>query len=111
MASRDSSVCRAGSGLAIPHDVADDAVLDQLDFLLRRPFEVEGLLEVALVERVVVERDLRIESLLADPSAEVAALLEKPLRAERVVREPADQLGDCVRAQDSAVAAGLELPG
>ena len=49
MAGRDPSVAGVRGGLAVPDDVADDAVLDQVDFLLGGPFEIECLLEVALV--------------------------------------------------------------
>ena len=73
------------------------------------PFEVEGLGQVVGGESVVCDRDLRVECLLPDPSAEVAALLEEPVRAQRVVREPADQLGDGARAEYRPVCARLEL--
>ena len=111
MAGRDAAVARLGGHRAIPDDVARDAVLDELDPLLRRPLEVEALRHVGLVERVVGDRDLLVEDPLSDPAAEVAPLLEKALGAERVVREPAKQLCDGVRLEDGGVVAGLDLLG
>ena len=109
MTGRGVAVTGARRGHPVPDDVADDSVLDHLDALLRRPLEVERLREVRAVERVVCDRDLRVEGLLADPAAEVAPLLEVALRAHRVVGEPADELGNREGLEDGGVRAGLEL--
>ena len=79
--------------------------------MLRRALEVESLRHVGLVERVVGDRDLLVEDPLSDPAAEVAALFEEALGAERVVREPAQQLGDGVRLEHGGVMPRLDLDG
>ena len=106
---RDLSVPSARGSHAIPDDAADHAVLDHRHALLRRALEVERPREVRRVERVVGDRDLRVEGLLADPPAEVAPLLEKALRAHRVVREPAHEIADGERLEHRPVRARLEL--
>jgi len=51
---------------AIPYDTSHDAVLHQLNPLLRRSFEVECLRQPTWIERVVCDRDLLVEDLLAE---------------------------------------------
>ena len=87
----------------VPDGIADHALLDQRDPLLRRALEVELRREVAGVERVVDERDLRVERALADPAGEVASLLEQGEPVEHVERAVVEELGDRVRLEDGAV--------
>src|SRR5439155_20719560 len=100
---RNRAVAGLCSGLAIPDDPARDALRHELDPPLRTALEVEGLWQPARVERVVRDRDLGVEGSFADPSAEVAPLLEQALRPERVVGEVLEQLGERVRLEDGPV--------
>src|SRR6185312_4914551 len=94
---------------AVPDDSAGDAVLDQLHTLLRRPFEVECLRQSPWVERIVGDRDLLVEDLLAEAPREVAALLEQPECTERVVREVVEEVCERVRLEHGAIHARLDL--
>ena len=102
------AVLCARGGRAVPDDASRDAVLDEHDRLLRRALEVERLRQAARIERVVADRDL----LVGDPPTEllgqVAAPLQQPERAERVVREVVEEVGERVRLQHRAVRVGRE---
>src|SRR5919198_1837986 len=87
----------------IPDDATRDAVLDQLDSLFRRALEVEGLRQSAPVERVVRDRDLLVEDLLTHLPGERASFLEQAERAERVMREVFQEIGEGVRPEHGAV--------
>src|SRR5207249_8359783 len=85
-----------------------DAVLDEGHALLGSALEVEGLRQAAGVERVVADRHLLVEDLLAETAGEVAALLEQAEPAERIPREILQQLAQGVRLEHRAVHARLE---
>ena len=68
MAGRLLPTARALGRRPVPEHAAEDAVLDELQALLRRPLEVEGLGETARVEGVDSEREPLVEDLLADPA-------------------------------------------
>src|SRR3954468_7285281 len=104
-----SAVLRLGCRRAVPDDTARDAVLDKRHALLRRPFEVECLRQSPWIERVVGDRDLLIEYLLAEAPREVAALFEQPECTERVMREVVEEVGERVRLENSAIYPGFDL--
>src|SRR5205807_9300829 len=110
VAGRRGAVAGLRRGGAVPDDAARDALLDELQPPLGDAFEVERLRQAARVERVVGDRDLRVEDAVADPAAEVAALLEQALGAERVVREVLEQLRERVGLEHGTVLPGLDLP-
>jgi hypothetical protein len=85
MAGRDGAVAGACCGRAVPDHSAGDAVVNEEDRLLRRAFEVERLRQAARVDRIVADRDLLVGDALADPVAQIAAFLQQPECAERVV--------------------------
>src|SRR5205807_6137436 len=81
------------------------------DAPLRRPLEVESFREAPRVERVVVDRDLLVEDLLAQASCRVASLFYEGEAAEGLVREELEQFPQRVRLQHGPVRSGLELLG
>src|SRR5215213_11750198 len=91
MPRRGLAVARARRRQAIPHDSAGDTLLDEGYRSLRRPLEIEPLRESAAVERVVHDRDLRVEEPLPEPAGEVAAALEQAEAAEGVDREVGEE--------------------
>src|SRR5439155_13714365 len=68
VAGRLLPTARALGRRTVPEHAAEDAVLDELQALLRRPLEVEGLGKTARVEGVVREREPLVEDFLADPA-------------------------------------------
>src|SRR6478735_4426889 len=109
MPGRAHSAARPLCGSAIPDDSARDAALDERDALLRPAFEVEGLRQAARVECVVAQRQLFVEDAFADPTGQIASLLDQAQAVQRVPGEVLEKLGDSIRLQHRAVAPWLEL--
>src|SRR5207302_7906583 len=103
------AVTRLGRSRAIPDHTARDAALDEKHTPLRGSLEIERFRQAVRVEGIVGDRDLLVDDALADPAAQVAALLEQAERTERIVREVVEQIREGVRLEDSAVDARLEL--
>ena len=85
MAGRLGAVADSRGRCPIPDDTAGDALLHQPDGSFRRAFEVERLRQTVWIERVVRDRDLLVEDLLAESVREVAALFEQAECTERIV--------------------------
>src|SRR5919201_1724124 len=109
MARRALTVLGARCTRQIPHGAAEDAVLDESHTLLRYSFEVERLRQATRIESVVEDRDLLVEPALAQPAAEVAALLQQCETAEGVEREVLQELSERAWRENGAIRPRLHL--